>query len=172
MSEFKARPAEGDAEEAKEDFASIVREERKRLKLLNKKIERLFWQIEKEEQLNAGADQQKVSNLNTQLRGDLYSYDMIVKRLIDLKEKAPESEEDQDGYKKEIISLIKWAEEEGEKHTLMVRKVNQNHGKKLLRDLPSVRGGSPQRTSSGRQRNGDLVRRIRIRRRPNAKSDS
>jgi hypothetical protein len=114
--------------------SAIIRgRKRSRLKLLDKKIRRLFWEIEKLQELSDDGgknnNEDKLNTLSKQLRGDLYSYDMIVKRLIDLKQKTPESEQEEvEGWKKEITGLIKWGREQEEKHELMVRKVTKSHG--------------------------------------------
>jgi hypothetical protein len=94
--------------------SAIIRgRKRSRLKLLDKKIRRLFWEIEKLQELSDDGgknnNEDKLNSLSKQLRGDLYSYDTIAKRLIDLKQKTPESEqEEEEGWKKEITGLIKW----------------------------------------------------------------
>ena len=156
MSEYKGSQQEAGQASEEASFASIVKEERKRLKTLDRQIDRLFWDIEKEEQLG-DKNQARINELSKRLRGLLDAYDKIVKRLTDLKEKAPESGDEDPGWKKEIIGLVKWANEEGEKHTLMVRKVNQSYGtKQLLRDLPASSRGSAQDSQKRRQRHHHL----------------
>jgi hypothetical protein len=53
-----------------------------------------------------------------------------VKRLIEMNQKSAllGDSDDEAGWKKDIISLIKRAREEQEKHTLMIRKVIKSHG--------------------------------------------
>jgi hypothetical protein len=107
-------------EESEQDFLEIIKEERKRLIVLNKQINRTFWQIEKEEQLNDGEHQERIKLLNKKMLGLLDAYDKIVKRLTDLREKAPEVSEGEEGWKKEIIGLIEWAKDGKDKHAMMI----------------------------------------------------
>lgn len=151
--------------EVEEDFAHILNEERKHLRTLNKEINKILWKIEKERELEQD-DDRKVQHLKKELTRDLYSYDMIVKRLIDLKQRAPEAEEDDDsGYRKEITSLINWAKEGSDKHQLILFKVDnsidnktQQQEKHLLRDLPGAGCRSTKHSKARRQHNNHLVR--------------
>lgn len=85
MTEFKASSENEKQQQEEQDFASILREERKRLRILSKHIDRLLWEIEKEMQLGEGKES-RLSELNKRLRGLLDAYDKIVKRLKDLRE--------------------------------------------------------------------------------------